>query len=52
MFKESGQKSVLIHRKSLSKEKNQNIFIPSLLSQETWTRKKKKKRKKIPNRNP
>lgn len=40
MFKESGQKSVLIHRKSLSKEKNENFFIPSLLNQETWTGKK------------
>lgn len=35
MFKESGQKSVLICRKSLSKEKSENFFIVSFLSQET-----------------
>lgn len=44
MFKESGQKSVLIHRKSLSKEKNENFFIPSLLSQKPELEKKKKNR--------
>lgn len=34
MFKESGRKSVLIHRKSLSKEKSENFFILSFSSQE------------------
>lgn len=37
MFKEC----VLIHRKSLSKEKNESLFIPSLLSQEIRTGEKK-----------
>lgn len=43
MFKER----VLIHRKSLSKQKNESLFIPSLLSQEIRTGGKKNN-----NRNP
>lgn len=43
MFKER----VLIHRKSLSKQKNESLFIPSPLSQEIRTGEKKNN-----NRNP